>query len=105
MATWIINPDGYPPYCSNCGYEPELPKLHSDNRTPYCPNCGEAMKKEFEEFEEIEEKGTCETCEYMHEIERRYDYKKVIIPECWGISEPQAVGYSDTCKYYKRRMD
>lgn len=46
MATWIISSDGYYPYCSNCGYEPESPNLHSDNRTPYCPNCGEAMEKE-----------------------------------------------------------
>ena len=97
MATWIINPDGYFPYCSECGYEPERPKLHADNRTPFCPNCGEKMKKEVED-----QKGTCETCRYMHEVERKYDDKKVLIPECWGTPEPYAVSYSDTCKDYVR---
>jgi hypothetical protein len=48
QATWIINPDGYYPYCSNCNYEPDRPQTHSDNRTPYCPNCGAKMKKEWE---------------------------------------------------------
>lgn len=43
MAKWIISSDGYYPYCSNCGYEPEAPKIHSDNRTPFCPQCGESM--------------------------------------------------------------
>lgn len=47
QATWNISCDGYYPYCSNCGYEPEPPRFHSDNRTPYCPNCGYKMKKEW----------------------------------------------------------
>ena len=45
-GVWIINPDGYYPYCSECYYEPEPTILHSDNRTPYCPNCGTRMRKE-----------------------------------------------------------
>lgn len=46
---WIINPDGWYPYCSKCGYEPERPDIHNDNRTPYCPNCGAKMRKEVED--------------------------------------------------------
>ena len=44
---WIINPDGWYPYCSECGYEPEWSK--EDNRTPTCPNCGRKMRKEYED--------------------------------------------------------
>lgn len=47
-GVWIICCDGYYPYCSNCGYEPERPMTHNDNRTPYCPNCGAKMRKEYE---------------------------------------------------------
>ena len=36
-AEWKINPDGYYPYCSECGYEPK--KL-----TNYCPECGSKME-------------------------------------------------------------
>lgn len=50
-ATWLICSDGYYPFCSNCLYEPEPPRLHEDNRTPYCPNCGYKMKKEWENGE------------------------------------------------------
>ena len=46
MGIWIINPDGWYPYCSKCGYEPEWSK--EDNRTPTCPNCGRKMRKEVE---------------------------------------------------------
>ena len=37
---WMINSDGYYPYCSRCIREPQ-------NRimTDYCPNCGAYMKK------------------------------------------------------------
>ena len=48
-STWIINPDGYYPYCKECGYEPEPPRFHKDNRTPFCPNCGRKMRKEIEQ--------------------------------------------------------
>lgn len=44
-GTWIINCDGYYPYCSKCGYEPPW-VAHKDMRTPYCPNCGKKMKLE-----------------------------------------------------------
>ena len=51
-GVWKINPDGYYPYCSVCGYEP--PKFIAyfsgkDNRTPYCSNCGAKMRKEGED--------------------------------------------------------
>lgn len=35
---WIINPDGYYPYCSECKEEPEHGEM-----TNYCPNCGAKM--------------------------------------------------------------
>ena len=35
---WLINPDGYYPYCSNCKTEPK----HGD-MTDYCPKCGAIM--------------------------------------------------------------
>ena len=47
-GVWIIDCDGYYPYCSLCRYEPERTASYSDNRTPYCPNCGAKMKKECE---------------------------------------------------------
>ena len=47
-AVWIINPDGYYPYCNHCYYEPERPSTNKDNRTPYCPNCGFKMRNEWE---------------------------------------------------------
>lgn len=46
-GVWIINPDGWYPYCSECGYEPKWSK--EDNRTPTCPNCGRKMRKEYED--------------------------------------------------------
>lgn len=48
-GVWLINPDGYYPYCSKCGYEPERPHFYKDNRTPYCANCGARMRKEVED--------------------------------------------------------
>ena len=47
-GVWVINPDGWHPHCNICGYIPERPAVHSDNRTPYCPNCGAEMRKEWE---------------------------------------------------------
>lgn len=38
---WKINCDGYYPYCSRCGAEPE-----NGSMTKYCANCGVEMKKE-----------------------------------------------------------
>ena len=35
---WIINPDGYYPYCSECKGEPKHGEM-----TNYCPNCGAKM--------------------------------------------------------------
>ena len=35
-ASWEINPDGYYPYCSNCGEEPQ----DGRNLMFYCANCG-----------------------------------------------------------------
>lgn len=37
---WKINPDGYYPYCSECGYEPKNGVM-----TKYCPDCGVRMDK------------------------------------------------------------
>lgn len=37
---WIINPDGYYPYCSRCKEEPNSGEL-----TKFCPNCGANMKR------------------------------------------------------------
>lgn len=39
-ARWIINSDGYYPYCSACMAEPKNGEM-----TDYCPNCGAKMKK------------------------------------------------------------
>ena len=47
-GTWVINPDGYYPYCNQCGYEPPY-FMGKDNRTPYCANCGANMRKEVED--------------------------------------------------------
>ena len=35
-AKWEINPDGYYPYCSNCGEEPQ----DGRNLQVFCGNCG-----------------------------------------------------------------
>jgi predicted Zn-ribbon and HTH transcriptional regulator len=38
QGKWLINPDGYYPYCSECGYEPKA-------MTKFCPECGADMKR------------------------------------------------------------
>ena len=35
---WEINCDGYYPYCTNCGNEPQVKEL-----TKFCPKCGAMM--------------------------------------------------------------
>lgn len=40
---WLINSDGYYPYCSECKEEPK-----NGIMTHYCPNCGAKMDKEDE---------------------------------------------------------
>lgn len=49
-AHWCINPDGYYPQCSNCGYEPprELIRRNGDALIfpRYCPECGADSKRE-----------------------------------------------------------
>lgn len=37
-AKWDINCDGYYPYCTNCGNEPQVKEL-----TKFCPKCGALM--------------------------------------------------------------
>lgn len=37
---WLINSDGYYPYCSQCKYEPK-------EMTRYCPNCGVEMNDDI----------------------------------------------------------
>ena len=39
QAEWKINSDGYYPYCSRCGVEPESGKM-----TKFCGNCGAEMR-------------------------------------------------------------
>lgn len=38
---WLINSDGYYPYCSECKEEPKHGEM-----THYCPNCGARMDGE-----------------------------------------------------------
>ena len=38
---WLINCDGYYPYCSECRYEPIKGKM-----TNFCPECGAEMRHE-----------------------------------------------------------
>lgn len=38
-ARWLINSDGYYPYCSRCGREPE-----DGNMTSTCPHCRANMR-------------------------------------------------------------
>lgn len=49
-AHWSINPDGYYPQCSNCGYEPprELIRRNGDALIfpRYCSECGADTKRE-----------------------------------------------------------
>lgn len=40
QGKWLINPDGYYPYCSECKAEPEGRKM-----TKFCPECGADMSK------------------------------------------------------------
>ena len=35
---WLVNPDGYYPYCSECNTEPKNGEM-----TDYCPSCGAHM--------------------------------------------------------------
>lgn len=39
QGKWLINPDGYYPYCSECKEEPEGRKM-----TKFCPECGVDMR-------------------------------------------------------------
>ena len=39
-GVWLINPDGYYPYCSRCKEEPKSGEL-----SKFCPNCGCDMRK------------------------------------------------------------
>ena len=42
IGKWLINSDGYYPYCSQCKYEPK-------EMTHYCPNCGAKMNGDIYE--------------------------------------------------------
>ena len=44
QGKWLINPDGYFPYCSECKAEPEGRKM-----TKFCPECGADMRGEKNE--------------------------------------------------------
>lgn len=101
MATWLISSDGYYPYCSNCGYEPEPPNIYKDNRTPFCPQCGEVMKKEGEP----KIRGNCKICEYMRETKICYDDKTILQPECWGQKKIVSVRYTDSCENFKKKVE
>lgn len=41
IGHWIINSDGYYPYCSECRMEPK-----SGDMTNFCPSCGADMRGE-----------------------------------------------------------
>lgn len=41
---WLINPDGYYPYCSECHEEPKGREM-----TKFCSNCGAKMDKRYVE--------------------------------------------------------
>ena len=43
QGKWLINCDGYYPYCSNCKNEPQGREM-----TLYCPNCGARMDGDSE---------------------------------------------------------
>ena len=38
---WLINSDGYYPYCSECGAEPIMRIM-----SKFCPNCGAKMMED-----------------------------------------------------------
>ena len=38
QAQWLINPDGWYPYCSNCRHDPNYGSM-----SEYCPKCGSHM--------------------------------------------------------------
>lgn len=40
IGHWLINSDGYYPYCSECRKEPK-----SGDMTDFCPSCGAYMAK------------------------------------------------------------
>ena len=40
-GVWLINPDGYYPYCSRCKEEPKSGEL-----SKFCPNCGADMRSD-----------------------------------------------------------
>ena len=42
---WEINPDGYYPECSVCGYEPRIDHSFDLCNLNYCPKCGSVMAK------------------------------------------------------------
>ena len=39
QAQWLINSDGWYPYCSRCGHEPK-----NGVTSKYCPDCGAIME-------------------------------------------------------------
>lgn len=39
-AEWLINPDGYYPYCSHCHYEPSYEMVSRVGVPAVCENCG-----------------------------------------------------------------
>lgn len=49
-AHWYIDPDGYYPQCSNCGYEPPIGLIRHNGDAlifpRYCPECGADTKRE-----------------------------------------------------------
>lgn len=67
---WYISSDGYYPYCSECGYEPE-----DGNMTDFCPQCGADMREKerktgkwIETFNPMESSGfgmKCSECGHI----------------------------------------
>ena len=48
IGEWHISSDGYYPYCSLCGKEPEDGAI-----TDICPNCGADLSKSAQRFKEL----------------------------------------------------
>lgn len=77
---WLINPDGYYPYCSECQKEPQGRVM-----TDWCPNCGaemdgkEVVKKDYNPCNKCTHKGwNMPQCQYCNKA-NGYKYMELDI--------------------------